>query len=716
MTLNQHYVEKRTQQVPKDSAADHLGVLLRGYLSTRTVMAAEHVTEVPQMLAAENAELAVAAQGLPAMDDSLPPRPVGVTLLVYGKDPVFCNTVRNYLDGLAHLASTPLALTRKDPRLTASMIRMTVLAGTDATWFAHQVVDTALDTAPCLENGAVDVCVRWAVPGGTGLLRSEFRTMPTGLGCDRALEAMQNCFLSMKLSYSVPFTDDITTLHANVPIDAWVKSVHNASKGFFELMEGKPCVHKSEMLLKHPEVAVDSTAIFVRICPRKLWNPAIGDWAPLPLHESLNRQDAFHAFLIGSPVYHREIEEHCRLHQKQGLPMPDQDTDAFCLHTCAVQASAFNLRDRVSLYATHPRGGGRKPGVPISQPGSWIWRMEPAIVSLQLTLGNFYVVPCSRDSVMPGDRKLEKSFNDFFNRAYQLYTNTFGVQRGSHQTEEFERMPLSLPAEPLGADPAFKAAEEYALTAFNLDASSRRMVVGDAFSALRARNAPQQLTDLMLQSAVRSGINTSVIDAMGMAATALAEMQYKGDSHIGMREEVQRLKRVADCALDINAKVLRTLSRPVEIEAAKVRSLLGAAGLRKGGDSYLPRNGGKTKLGPSDFDAMVSIIASSVLRQPASMDMLAQASDAAYRACKSDLSSIAAAICVLRASPSAELGTAFVVGQNGSADSHVSFNRVLPNGGFEPTTPGKIIDAPLSSVLLLKQTGKGMRITATVRA
>ena len=721
MTLNNTFVDKRTQYVPKNSASDHLGVLLRGYLSTRTVMAAEHASEIPLMLQSEDTELRAASLGQAAIDDSLAPRAVGITLLVYGPDPVYCNTVRNYLDGLAHLASTPLALTRDDDRLTASIMRMTILAGPDAAWYAKHTAAQALDTAPTMDNGAVDVCVRWAVPGSNGVLRSEFRAMPTGNGCDQALEAMQNCFLSMKLSYLTPFPDDITTVHANVPNDAWVKSVHNASKAFFEMMEGKPCVHKGELLKQHPEVSIESSGIFVRICPRKLWNHHINDWAPVPLHQSVNRQDAFHAFLVGNAVYLRDIEEHCTAFQQTGLPMPDQETSAFCLHTCAVQASCFHLRDRVSLFATHPRGGGRKPGVPINQPGSWVWRMEPAIVSLELTLTNFYVVPCNRDSVMPGDRKLEAPFNDFFNRAYMLYTNTFGMQRGPRAMQEFERMPLSLPAEPLGADPSVKAAEEYALTAFNLDASSRRMVVGDAFSALSARNAPPQLTELMLQSAVRSGINTSVIDAMGIAAAVLASMPYGNDTRADVNGECERLKRVADCALDMATKAPRTMNVPVEIEAAKVRSLLGAAGLRKGTACNLPRQVGKSKLTAGDFVSVVSVIGSAVIREAIPTAALNQACEAAFRACtnnkrNADLSSIAAAICVLRALPSAELSTAFVVGQTDTTGDAVSFNRVLPNGGYEPTTPGKIVDAPLSSVILLKDTVKGMRVTATVRA
>ena len=78
MDLDGTFVERRTILVPKDSASDHIGVLLKGYLSTRTVMFAEAAGEAPSMLGAENAELKHAATGVPAADGSLAPRAVAV--------------------------------------------------------------------------------------------------------------------------------------------------------------------------------------------------------------------------------------------------------------------------------------------------------------------------------------------------------------------------------------------------------------------------------------------------------------------------------------------------------------------------------------------------------------------------------------------------------------------------------------------------------------
>jgi hypothetical protein len=711
MDLDGTFVERRTQLVPKDSAADHLGVLLKGYLSTRTVMAAEVATEAPDMLKAENLELKHAATGVSAADGSLRPRPVAVTLLAYGTKNVHCNGARVYLDALAHLASTPLALMRGDGALTASLIRMTVFAGVDAEWFGRWVHKEALETEPQLKNATIDVAVRWAMPDGS--IRTEFKAMHSGISLDKSLEAMQNNFLSMKMAYGTPFPDDISTVHANVPRDAWASSVHNASNAFFEFMEGKPCVFKGELLKQHEgEVNVEATDIFVRICPRNVRDNNTGEWALIPVHESRVRSDAFHALLIGNSAHQEQIAQYCRDHQVLGLPPNDFENGHFCLHTCAVQASGFNLGDRVSLYATHPRGGGRAPGVPISPPGSWIWRMEPAIVAIEHVMRDFYVIPCSRESVLPGDRVLERPFNQFFNRAYQLYTNTFGTYPQKRcDNDDFERMPLSLPARTPGADPAIAAAENYALTAFNLDASSRRIAVGDAYASLKARQAPQQMTELMLQSALRSGINMPILDAMGEAAQVLASMPQGSQSKQALQDEVCRLKRVADAALHINGKTRRTLAPAVEIGAHRVKALLSAAGLHKGGDVHLPHG----KLTAEHYAKLVQTVGSCVLDRPASEESLKQACTAASKA-NGLLESMCAAICVLRATGRASPSPAFVVGQDTSRDGFVSFNRVLPSGGFEKTTPGNIVDARVSSVLLVKEGEHGLRVTATVRA
>lgn len=702
--------------VLKDSTPPHIALLLRSYLSTRTVLAAETAAEVPMMLNAETKELLHAAGGVTAADQSLPPRPVSVTLLAYGTTPDHCKGARTHLDALAHLASTPLELHGADPGLSASRIRMTVLAGVDAAWYALQVQASAVDSKPSIDvPGGVDICVRWALPCGEGV-RCEFKQCSVGLGLDRSLQEMQNYFLSLRVAFQTPFPSSVAMTHNNVPRDAWAQSMYNATRAFFELMNGKPGVYKDRALTEDEgknSIVAESTGIFVRICPRKAHAPIPEDpfrWVDVPLQESVLRHDAFHAFLIGNAEFHDDIAEHCKQFQKTGLPPLDEESARFCLHTCAVQANDFRLGGRVSLYATHHRAP-RMAGSPITSPGSWIWRTNPAIVALEHVVKDFYVLPCSRESVLPGDNKLERAFNTFFSRAFTLYAQVFGSKKALPIEEEFERMPLSLPPVPEGGDPAIRSAEDYALTAFGLDASARRIVVGDAYALLNRNHAPAELTELMLQSALKSGINTPVLDALGKAARALSESPT---SVTAVRTaENARLKRVADAALDISAKIARPPSKAVDMEASRVKQLLSYLGLKKGADCYLPKH---PKAHRTAYSAMVTVLSASVLRGPTDAEVHDAACEAARRARPSgDMASISAAITVLRSSLNAITATSYMVSHTDGSDK-VCFSRVGFNGQFETATPGAVVDAPVKTVVILKSSDRGLRLTATTAA
>jgi hypothetical protein len=368
-------------------------------------------------------------------------------------------------------------------------------------------------------------------------------------------------------------------------------------------------------------------------------------------------------------------------------------------------------------------------------------------VAIEHVLTNFYVIPCSRESVLPADKKLESPFNDFFNRAYKLYVETFGniPMHHAHQSSG-ERFPIVIPSEPLGGDPAIKAAENYALTAFGLDATTQRIAVGDAYSMLRDRKAPNELSNLMLQSALRMGIGTSILDAMGKAAEAIRVLPK--DAPIAaqqLRGECARLKRIADAALHVSNKRQRPISPPVDMEASRVKSLLSAAGLRKGSDSKIEPTAKGQELKWLEYSEAVSTVGSCLLRAPCESNVHQHACEMAKaahaRTFKDGASSrpsgvgdaamaLAAATAVLRACKQALPSTVFVVSQIKPATNTsqvqlqgqakpvdcIRFSRVTPGGGLEPTTPGVLVDTPLRAVLLVVQTegSTAARVTATV--
>jgi len=669
------------------------------------------------MLNAENRELYHAVGNVVPPDDSLAPRAVAVTLLAFGDDESICRSARPILDALAHLAGVSLTPDDKNSPLAASLIRMSVFAGVDATWFLEKTCEEALDTKPmhATLQGEVMVCVRWVNQNDAGALRSEFHTLPTGRSLDQSLQALQNCFLSMKIYYGAPFPTAIANAHTNVVVDAWAQALHTASEAFFELTEGTPCVHLAHALNGHEhEVNIESTGITARVCPRFAQGPSSDGkgFVTVSLTPELAaaRADCFHAFLVGNAACHSDVATFAKVHEQEGLPPPNEETARYCLHTCAVQASVFQLRERVSLYATHHKVGGRLSGTPISTPGSWVWRFEPAIVALEAVLPNFYVLPCADESAFPGDRKLERPFNDFFSRAFQLYAATFGAVRGSVKSKQpFERMPLELQEMTDNDDPSIRAAEDFALTAFSLDASSRRVSVGDAFASLQACRAPRPLTEFMLQASLRLGIGASVLDGISSAAQALRQMaNTTPEACEAKNNEIARLKRVADAAIG-NPPKKSCVLQPPTVPLASVKPLLTALRLCKHEDGQLPRPNAP----PDEYISVVSVVAGAVLSKIPDESTISHACQVAKRARpKGDIASLSAAITVLRGSDAALPAPAFVIAQN-EGSSQVSFNRMGFNGAFETATAGQLVDAPQRAVLLMHSGAKGVKITST---
>lgn len=694
MAMDGKLAAKSTRLMPGDTAALHFYALYSGFMATRTVVACETALELPMLLAAETKELLDAAKGVVAPDNSLPPRHVSVTLLAHGTNAVQTSGARMFLDGLAHLASSPIGPVSGNRQLTATLMRVTVLAGADAAWHCEQIKDEALDSAPEMAPGTVQLCARWVAQLGGLTTRTEFKTFNTATTADLALEAMQNWLFSLKIAYAAPFPVEIASRHANVPPDAWAKSVHNASHAFFALFDGRQTVK----LQKHGyAVQLEHSGVHVRICPRLD-----------PMLHAVNRPDSFHGFLIGSEICISEIQRHCKQNEERGLPMTTEDTAKFCLHTVAVQAVGFPLEQRVSLYAVSGKCGGMKPGVPIQSPGSWVWRHDPAIVPLEDVLQNFHVVPCNRESLLPGDRRLERPFGTFFNKAYKLFSNTFENSTTTSCGEDIERLPISIPTRPPHADPRLEAEERYALSAFGLNAASQRIAVGDAFAALSARQAPKELREFMLQSALRMGINTSILDAMSTASALMATRSATPESHKLLTNEVKRLKRVADAALLLH---VATPKKPknASIDATGVRLLLKTANLKQSNSIVLPQFG---EADGTHYSVFVQFVANAVLD---STDIEKSSHDQACHVAKAShntsvLNAICAATCVLRATPHVQPSTVFIL-TSVEDNQRLSFNRVSAAGGFEESSPGAVLDAPVRSVLVVKMCKGAAKIT-----
>lgn len=714
LRLDTRFAKKRTHYGPTPCSAPHLGTLLKGFLSTRMLCHSQSPGETVFFLRAENSELAHAASGQPSFDDSLSARAVGVTLLLYGNEVTCSASARAYLDALGHFAASRVDENDPHSPLVASSMRMTVLAGDDAEWFAKQVEKQTINSTADMGPGKVDVCVRWAVPGGNGVIRTELSSMRSETSLSAALEQVQNFLLSIKLVYNAPITDSITRSHTQIAPDTWAHTLHDATTAFFGKMEGESCIVKSPLLTKHEhEATVESTDMFLRIAPRRHWDHSSKQWMDLTAEMAALHPDAFHAFLIGNSAYSQEIVKFCQSNAATGLPPSDHDTGVYLLHTCAVQAAPLHLMHEVSLYGAHA-ATGRVPGTPISQPGSMIWRFDPAIVPLDDVLVNFYVLPCSRSSAMPADPKLERPFQQFFDKAFRLYTSFVSGRGAVDGLTRSPSLPLLVP-EP--GDAAVQTCEGYALNAFGLDLRAPNLTAGDAYAHLKKAGGPQQLQDFLLASCVNGGVNTNVLTALESGAAALQQLQ--GGLNKRDEDECRRLKRVADESLKVSSRSTRRkqrpISPPVELTSQQVKHLLSTVGLVKGEEAVIHY---KDMLDRDGFTRVVDIMASCVAPRAVD-DAKVHAVEAARSASKGGvLGAIALATCVLRSYKGATLAPVFVVaqtlGEEAGAQPAVRFTRVLPCGGLADSTAGVIIDTA-NAVVLLVRMGKSVRVTATVR-
>lgn len=701
MTLSSSHVSKRTQKVPsKPTAADHLSILLNGFLSTRTVAWSESAEETLMMLGAEEKELEDAAGNVAPLDGSLSARAVSVTLLCYGDSIDTTRGVRDYLDALAAWAAAPY--TDDKALTTAHLVRFSVLVGADAALFADHVLPEVAEGPASYDAGGVDVCVRWV--SDAMVRRAEFKAMRRGLSPDKCLLSIQNFCLSMKVSYGVKFHDAVTNTHS-VPCDAWAHSVHDFSNEFFASMEGSPCVARSQALIDNPDASIESVGTFLRIVPRRQLSND-GQWVELPLEQAVTRRDAFHALLLANSDRKAEVKTLVELCQKTGLVQTNEDTAGLLLHTCAVQAAGHELRGNISLYATHHLHGGRRPGNSICAPGSWVWRFESAVVEVDRVLENFFVVPCSRDSVLPLEKNLERPFGLFFNRAFELYTNTFGTSHADSGPERLDVVPRSVAETPASPE------EEFALAAFQLQTCSSRISVGDAYASLKSRGAPAALSDLMLAAALKNGIQCSVISGIQTAASALKDVAGTKSVTLEAHEaEISRLKRVADASLGVAAKRHRENKQSKDpSDFSRVKLILAALGLKKGSDSRVPAAG----MPAAHFAEIVQLV-SSCMGNDAEDSAVAHAVQTAKTLSdKGVLQMLAAVICVLGSSCGSQKAV-FVVVQTVLDNHSVGLHLVQPlSGTVNHTTLGKIVDTREKNVLLLKIAPTYTRLSSTV--
>lgn len=681
-------VQNRTVMLPVESSSQQIKQILDGYLSVRTVMFSSSAGDALRLYESETLELEHARDRVVPAFHSLPPRLCSVTLLYYGTCGI--TTPKTYLDALAFLASTPIALMPSNV-LGANIVRFTVLADYEAQWYAQKVQYESVDSKPSLVDGQVQLCVRWAAsvnrePGEKQLshMRCEFSDLAAGVDMDTALACMQNFMVAMKVHYGAPITDNITVSKPNVTKDAWVTSLHHATYAFVQLMDGVPSVSKSAFLTQYPDIDMDDLEVVVRISERQR-----GEGGK-------NHASAFHGFLVGNSAFSEDIKRHCAAYTE--LPLPSEDTAKFCLHTCAVHTQKLHMHASVSLYSHNGI-----PGQPFCSGGNWIFCFYAAIVPIEVVMGGFVITPCARELAMPSPNCLRNSYKTYMNRAYELYCSTFGSTRRKRtafaDVDHSKLCPLLPETQPDTQD------DLYAKVAFGVDVACKRTRVGDAYTHLVAQEAPQQVTDFLLHSTLRFGVGASVLDSLGMAAKSLMAFTTQAQQQAD-HEERQRSKRIAEGALITRAKSIRATGTVVRPANARVVAniLVGRGVSEVQREVDLPTSAATEK----EFMPAVAMLADAILPAYAISNPLLDAACSSAKLVRDlgALHSVASAVTTISVScvqeKSKPATPVFLLHILKGADK-VSIYEILPGGVMSMTTAGVVVDAPSRHVFFVRE-------------
>ena len=513
----------RKQNAPRCPAFE---AVANGFLAARFVEVGEDPEFQRRLLKAEDAELRSHSQTKPSEDDSLPPRPCSVILLLPGMAATSLMG-RLALDAFGHFASGCGCI---DPTPVASVMRCAALAGVDADLFLKK----------CGKDNSDDSClaVRW-------LLNDALHT------CFFSLQgsSQEDFLLSIQNALFVAFKQHCAPVHDL----AFLKRTEDLKD--FEYLQA--LVHEDfyrlqAVHLHHPEPHVKLTVPaekFVRIIRRP---QQIDDVNGLLLQPS-----AYHGLVLCSsaPGVAEEVDR--LMSFGTSLPMP-AGMEGLGIHIVSAEVESFPLRQCVTLF-----GASGSAGAPLNSPGTWIWRFVTRVVPYCPFGNDFLVQPCHESSLAPGEEGLMRANLDFFQRAANVAECLLVgkppprepmLQRRSSSSELLRSKRRSLDANS-EEDDEESMASDFLTAALCLGLPSRRMTLGDLGRQL---SYCAELTDFFREATLRFGIETPLPAAFAKAADVLSREAERCEEESA---EVDRWKRIANGALAVQSTGSEVASR-----------------------------------------------------------------------------------------------------------------------------------------------------------
>jgi hypothetical protein len=568
-----------TVSAPHKDAAMWFKQIHAGFLCAHFVSFAQNESELRHLFASESTELQAAAKWNPAsptgFGGTIRPRSLSVWLQLQ-TTVAQSQSGESMLDAMAHWATY---VTPKGHKL-ASVVRMHVVAGTDAALLMKRADARAVRKVAATPNWAWRVTVCWV--DGKGVERAEtqqYETLP--VSTDAMLAAIQQSVVCLCGAHDAPIhVATMVPITKRVPADAFCNlsvAMHNE----FETHVTKPSVVVLDSAAAHPSSApLENTGVVVRLAERQL------------LERGLTDSTAFHGVLLSLSSFTDDAVAFAvaAAHSPEGYlgaPVGQQEA-AMALHVCATQAEKKDISPFVTLYG--PIG---RCGEPIRERGfpAWVWVESAAIRPIDADLlRNFCLYPCDKTSIMPRNEAFHEAYRAHFKRASELYVDlekhkqplVVSGQSSGSDTEDTDWLP---PAETVELSKEDKAAQQYVLAALRVGMDSERTTIGEACAYLMEQGTASKVVSMFISTAGRIGIRASLASAVDLCRDAVSTLNNGPQ----IQAENASLKRLIGVALEARATELEESSvhskrpRPINVQSnERVRRLLKALNLKAG--------------------------------------------------------------------------------------------------------------------------------------
>ena len=527
------------------------------FCSARRAVSTSSIQEAEAMLSSEALELVAYGNKEEALDASLPPRPLCVSLVI-PSEATQCTNAVPYIDGLAALSDTKT----EDGLPITTKVRFSIYGGDASTAVARMLTRDAYDRK--IMDGT-SLVVRWFEEANGHGARYRTECMSLGSTCpEKGQESrvLQMAVLKMStlFGFAVP-----SAVYTNPPQSCeayYEKQVCDCSNEFMNILHNDVEFVPSDRM---------------RVTGKHLLKQVPGCYARLTCKElqmkGVTSADATHAFLLCADGMEEKALDYVKRYREGLPPLAGKDSE-LDLHAAAVHTKRVYLQGMVSLYCH-----GGKSGERLKRDGNWVYMTTSAIVHINDVVKDFYIFGCTVDSILPTNSAFLGYMHMHLKRSTSLYFRVFCENDASATHASTSPDTLQLPAD---TSHHVSSDDLFVLSALGIDLRCKRILIGDVLSYLTQTGAPKSLIDLLTSASLRVG-NLRVSLSEGFASCVEAMNKHEEDNRLHYNE-IERLKKLVDAALLLQCKKRpRCTETPIVVTTdEKVRMLVQAFSLKRG--------------------------------------------------------------------------------------------------------------------------------------